>query len=202
MNTEPGAVFDAHVRAEFVECSVDATMATMTEAPYVTHVPVLTGGHGRDEVQAFYRLVRRPLAGRHAGDAAFPYRRAGPRDRLAHRQLYPRRGDAGAAAGYRADRPQGDPAARRADGHRGRQGCVRAHLLGPGLAPCAGGSPRSGRAAGGRRRAGCQASRSFAAVERIDPSRPAAKGLICDSLRMNFDPLRTDASTGATSDGR
>jgi hypothetical protein len=52
MNTEPGAVFDAHVRAEFVECSVDATMATMTEAPYVTHVPVLTGGHGRDEVQA------------------------------------------------------------------------------------------------------------------------------------------------------
>ena len=33
MNTEPGAVFDAHVRAEFVECSVDATMATMTERP-------------------------------------------------------------------------------------------------------------------------------------------------------------------------
>ena len=54
MNTEPGAVFDAHVRAEFVECSVDATMATMTEAPYVRHVPVLTGGHGRDEVQVFY----------------------------------------------------------------------------------------------------------------------------------------------------
>jgi hypothetical protein len=33
MNTEPGAVFDAHVRAEFVECSVDATMAAMTERP-------------------------------------------------------------------------------------------------------------------------------------------------------------------------
>jgi carboxymethylenebutenolidase len=29
MNEEPGAVFDAHVRAEFVECSVDVTMATM-----------------------------------------------------------------------------------------------------------------------------------------------------------------------------
>ena len=54
MNEEPGAVFDAHVRAEFVECSVDATMATMTDAPYVTHVPVLTGGHGRSEVRAFY----------------------------------------------------------------------------------------------------------------------------------------------------
>jgi hypothetical protein len=33
MNEEPGAVFDAHVRAEFVEQSVDATMATMTDAP-------------------------------------------------------------------------------------------------------------------------------------------------------------------------
>jgi carboxymethylenebutenolidase len=50
----PGAVFDAHVRAEFVERSVDATMGTMTDAPYVIHVPVMTGGHGRDEVRAFY----------------------------------------------------------------------------------------------------------------------------------------------------
>src|ERR1700752_4369868 len=54
MNQDPGAVFDAHVRAEFVERDVDATMATMTDAPYVTHVPVLTGGYGRDEVQHFY----------------------------------------------------------------------------------------------------------------------------------------------------
>jgi carboxymethylenebutenolidase len=51
---EPGAVFDAHVRAEFVERSVDATMATMTDAPYVTHVPVMTGGYGHDEVRQFY----------------------------------------------------------------------------------------------------------------------------------------------------
>ena len=54
MNEDPGAVFDAHVRAEFVERSVDATMATMNDAPYVTHVPVLTGGYGRDEVRHFY----------------------------------------------------------------------------------------------------------------------------------------------------
>jgi len=32
------AVFDAHVRAEFVEQSADATMATMIDAPHVTHV--------------------------------------------------------------------------------------------------------------------------------------------------------------------
>jgi carboxymethylenebutenolidase len=53
-NEDPGAVFDAHVRAEFVERSVEATMATMTDTPYVTHVPVMTGGHGRDEVRDFY----------------------------------------------------------------------------------------------------------------------------------------------------
>jgi len=52
--SDPGAIFDAHVRAEFVERDVEATMATMSEAPYVTHVPVLTGGHGREEVQQFY----------------------------------------------------------------------------------------------------------------------------------------------------
>ena len=39
-----GAVFDAHVRAEFVARDIDATMATMADAPYVTHVPVMTGG--------------------------------------------------------------------------------------------------------------------------------------------------------------
>jgi carboxymethylenebutenolidase len=51
---DPGAVFDAHVRAEFVERDIDATMATMTDAPYVTHVPVMTGGCGREEVRRFY----------------------------------------------------------------------------------------------------------------------------------------------------
>ena len=51
---DPGAAFDAHVRAEFVERDVDATMATMADAPYVTHVPVLTGGYGAAEVRQFY----------------------------------------------------------------------------------------------------------------------------------------------------
>jgi carboxymethylenebutenolidase len=53
--TDLGAVFDAHVRAEFVEKDVDATMATMTENPYLTHLPTLTGGTGRAEVERFYR---------------------------------------------------------------------------------------------------------------------------------------------------
>jgi carboxymethylenebutenolidase len=49
-----GAVFDAHVAAEFATLDLDTTMATMTDAPVLTHVPVLTGGNGRDAVRAFY----------------------------------------------------------------------------------------------------------------------------------------------------
>ena len=49
-----GAVFDEHVAAEFVDLDLDATMATMTEEPYVNHVPVMTGGVGRAEVRSFY----------------------------------------------------------------------------------------------------------------------------------------------------
>jgi carboxymethylenebutenolidase len=50
-----GAVFDAHVKAEFVDKDVAATMATMVPEPYLTHVPTLTGGTGRKEVERFYR---------------------------------------------------------------------------------------------------------------------------------------------------
>ena len=50
-----GAVFDAHVKAEFVDKDVAKTMATMVAEPYVTHVPTMTGGTGRKEVESFYR---------------------------------------------------------------------------------------------------------------------------------------------------
>jgi len=51
-----GAVFDAHVRVEFVDKDVAATMATMTAEPYLTHVPTMTGGTGRAEVENFYHI--------------------------------------------------------------------------------------------------------------------------------------------------
>ena len=50
-----GAVFDAHVKAEFVDMDVAATMATMAPEPYLTHVPTLAGGTGRKQVERFYR---------------------------------------------------------------------------------------------------------------------------------------------------
>jgi carboxymethylenebutenolidase len=51
------AVLDDHLAAEFVTMDVDATMATMADDPYLNHVPVLTGGIGREEVRRFYEQV-------------------------------------------------------------------------------------------------------------------------------------------------
>jgi carboxymethylenebutenolidase len=49
-----GAKFDAHCDAEFKTHDIEATMATMNEAPHVTHVPTMTGGSGYDAVRHFY----------------------------------------------------------------------------------------------------------------------------------------------------
>jgi carboxymethylenebutenolidase len=50
-----GAVFDKHIRCEFQDHDIDATMKTMVREPYVHHVPMLTGGRGYDEVYNFYK---------------------------------------------------------------------------------------------------------------------------------------------------
>jgi carboxymethylenebutenolidase len=49
-----GAMFDAHTTAEFKTRDIDATMATMSASPHVTHVPTMTGGHGTEAVRRFY----------------------------------------------------------------------------------------------------------------------------------------------------
>jgi carboxymethylenebutenolidase len=54
MTQDLGEVFDAHTGAEFETRDIDATMATMSETPSVTHVPVMTGGCGREAVRRFY----------------------------------------------------------------------------------------------------------------------------------------------------
>ena len=51
-----GAVFDAHVKHEFVDHDVEATMRTMVAEPYVHNVPTLTaGGIGQAGVRRFYK---------------------------------------------------------------------------------------------------------------------------------------------------
>jgi carboxymethylenebutenolidase len=47
-------VFDDHVAAEFVDLDLEATMATMTDEPYVYHLPAMTGGVGAANVRQFY----------------------------------------------------------------------------------------------------------------------------------------------------
>ncbi|KAI1290570.1 hypothetical protein F5Y03DRAFT_388769 [Xylaria venustula] len=49
------AIWDEHTAHEFATRSVAQTMGTMVDEPYVNHVPVLTGGMGRDALTKFYR---------------------------------------------------------------------------------------------------------------------------------------------------
>jgi len=51
---ELAATFDAHVKHEFVDRDVDATMRTMVAEPYLLHLSTLTGGVGAAEVRRFY----------------------------------------------------------------------------------------------------------------------------------------------------
>lgn len=49
------AVWDEHMRCEFVLRDPDATMQTMTDSPCLVEVPVGTGARGREAVRNFYR---------------------------------------------------------------------------------------------------------------------------------------------------
>ena len=50
-----GEIFDKHVKHEFIDHDVEATMKTMVNEPIVHNVPVLTGGVGFDNVFNFYK---------------------------------------------------------------------------------------------------------------------------------------------------
>jgi carboxymethylenebutenolidase len=49
-----GGLWEDHVRYEFSTRNTEDTLATMVEDAYVNHIPVLTGGVGRDELREFY----------------------------------------------------------------------------------------------------------------------------------------------------
>lgn len=44
-----------HLKGEFETKDVEATLATMVEDAYVNHMPVNTGGRGKDALRVFYR---------------------------------------------------------------------------------------------------------------------------------------------------
>jgi carboxymethylenebutenolidase len=47
-------LWDAHIREEFGDKNPEATIDTMVPDAYVNHIPVLTGGVGRDQLREFY----------------------------------------------------------------------------------------------------------------------------------------------------
>jgi len=48
------AVWEKHLEHEFDTRDTEATLATMVEDAYVNHVPVLTGGVGKERLREFY----------------------------------------------------------------------------------------------------------------------------------------------------
>ncbi|RJE25982.1 hypothetical protein PHISCL_01667 [Aspergillus sclerotialis] len=48
-------IWDEHTYYEFADRSVEHTMSTMVDQPYVNHVPTMTGGIGREKLTNFYR---------------------------------------------------------------------------------------------------------------------------------------------------
>jgi carboxymethylenebutenolidase len=57
-------LWEEHLRDEFVTRDTEATLDTMVADAYVNHVPVMTGGGGREALRAFYSrhfIPRMPL---------------------------------------------------------------------------------------------------------------------------------------------
>jgi carboxymethylenebutenolidase len=48
-------IWAKHIDGEFVTKDVEATLATMVPDAYVNHMPVNTGGRGKDQLRVFYR---------------------------------------------------------------------------------------------------------------------------------------------------
>src|SRR5579862_3274754 len=47
-------LWEEHIRHEFDTKNTEATIATMVPDAYVNHIPVMTGGSGREELTRFY----------------------------------------------------------------------------------------------------------------------------------------------------
>ena len=47
-------LWEEHVRHEFATRDTEDTLATMVEDAYVNHIPVLTGGVGKEQLREFY----------------------------------------------------------------------------------------------------------------------------------------------------
>src|SRR5437016_11285068 len=53
-NPDLARLWEEHTAHEFATRDTEATLATMVDDAYVNHVPVLTGGYGKDALRVFY----------------------------------------------------------------------------------------------------------------------------------------------------
>ena len=53
-NANLSTLWEEHTAHEFTTRDTEATLATMVDDAYVNHIPVLTGGQGKDALRAFY----------------------------------------------------------------------------------------------------------------------------------------------------
>ena len=53
-SSDLGTLFDVHIKREFVDRDVEATMQTMVPEPYVYNIPSMTGGFGSQGLRRFY----------------------------------------------------------------------------------------------------------------------------------------------------
>ena len=163
---------------------LEATMATMTDEPYVNHVPAMTGGVGADErAPVLRRPLHRQVAEGHRDHAGVADGRRRPGRRRARALLHARHRDAPAAPGIA---PTGKHVrlafcvvVRFDDGKVAHEHIYwdQASLL------VQIGAARPGRAPGHRRRAGRERARPPSApAERADP-RPATLVRPCRRAR-------------------
>ena len=54
MSTDLAQLWEEHTRDEFVTRDTESTLDTMVEDAYVNHIPVMTGGQGREALRRFY----------------------------------------------------------------------------------------------------------------------------------------------------
>ncbi len=86
MSHDLAALWEAHCRYEFETRDVDATMATMVAAPYLNHVPTMTGGVGHDQVKRFYKYHF--IGGNPADTALTPISRTVGADQIVDEMLF------------------------------------------------------------------------------------------------------------------
>lgn len=53
-NSDLIKLWEEHTAHEFATRNTEATLETMTQDAYVNHVPVMTGGHGKEALRLFY----------------------------------------------------------------------------------------------------------------------------------------------------